>query len=292
MRRWQTGSLRPGRDAQVQRGRHERRWMRRLSTFGGLLVCAFALVAAPAAAAPSGAVPSGGTATKAFSFVCLQPVSVCEEAGRRAGGSAAEVEKYLRAYEASKATAADFSVNVGAPGGFGRTTDTGDGRLYFGWKLSNGGFGRQLPAMRCQYLPTGQPVNCQNLGNIGFQATFKLQNRFIQIDTVVKNFIPEPFRVASAYECSGPSAGCGGVNFLGPSRLDAEEVAPFRFRTFQLRSAGDHDVSFQWAVYDSVTGTVGVTPVYDSLDFTCTRFNSSADPGECFYNGFQQGDAT
>jgi hypothetical protein len=257
-------------------------------TVGLLMAAVVGMTAAPAEA-------SSKPAQAGFAFACFQPLAICEEAGKRAGGTAKGAEEYLRNYEAGRqATPGGASVNAAPPipGGFGFTTRPSDtDPRYFGWRFSRSGNGRILPFSRCQVLPTGQLVNCRFIGNFGFQATFSLQNRFVQIDSEIKNLIAEPFKSFAAYLCGGPSPNCG-TAALGPSDIDSLGTASYRFRNFQLNSTGAHDISFQWAIADPVTRTVATTPAFSSIDFVCDAVNPSDDPAvDCFYPTFQQGDS-
>lgn len=257
--------------------------LRRLWTVGLLMATVVALVAAPAEA-------SAKPSKAGFAYTCFQPLAVCKEAGRQAGGTAQGAERYLKAYEAGRQSQSMAAAAPVTPGGFGFTTNP-SGSRYFGWRFSRSGNGRILPFSRCQVLPNGQVVNCRFIGNIGFQATFSLQNRFVQVDSEIKNLIAEPFGAFAAYLCGGPSPACG-TRAIGPSALNASATASFRYQAFQLNSLGTHDISFQWAIADPVTGTVAYTPIYSSVDFVCSALSPSDDPAvDCFYPTFQQGDS-
>ena len=102
--------------------------------------------------------------------------------------------------------------------------------------------------------------------------------------------VNEPLSITSSYLCNGPSAGCRGAT-AGPGSIGPLATATARFDDFQLLSAGAHDVSFQWAVLDPVTRTTAWTPRFDSVNFGCMPFRSSANPGDCFFAPGTRGDA-
>lgn len=228
-----------------------------------------------------------------FSFGCMMPVEVCVAAGQQAS-DAAGAEAYLSRYEAIPVPDGTAQINEGTakPGGFGFIQNPGaEGRRFFGWRFSRGGFGRILAFQRCARLVTGELVNCRFVGRIGFQANFTLRNRFVEnLESRVMNLIPEQFNVSNNYACGGPSATCRSAS-LGPSLLSANGVAEFRFLPFQLNSSGGHEIILQWSVFDPVTGTTAWTPRYDSVNFGCQVFPPPSTAGECFFSPGTRGDS-
>lgn len=57
----------------------------------------------------------------------------------------------------------------------------------------------------------------------------------------------------------------------------------YAYTEFQLRIAGAFDIAFHWDLFDPATGTTATTPVYDSINFECTRYNPADNPGDCFF---------
>lgn len=245
-------------------------WPRRALALTLTLAATAATLSAPASAAPE---PD----KSGFTYGCMQSLEVCREAGVKAGSSPESVQKYLE-------SARDMQIQTG----YGYTSSPGTGtNRYYAWGLSRSSPGLRLNYYHCQVV-NGQLVNCVLQGPVYIQARFSFNGHLVtNIRGTFVNGTPLNLEIAQGVICRPPSVQCTSEAQFGRSPLGPNGSVTFPFQPQYLPGPETYDMAFAWLIYDVQLRTQTVTQAFDSINFWCEQWISSANPGECFFTGAQ-----
>lgn len=216
-------------------------------------------------------------------FLCVFPVEVCEAAGRQSAGSAVRAAEILRTLDPSVMAFSDKN--------YGYTVNQGFASLrYYGWRLSRNASGRMYDL----YLCSGS--SCTYQGYFSVKAQFNLNGRQVRdIRGEVLSYLKVSAEVKQSWWCRHkPSTICG-EHHTGWGALARSSSNVKNFSSVYLSRDATYDQAFQIAIRTHPDAVPALTPVHDALDFRCVKELNLIDPdhpGECYYPGYAEGDAS